>query len=169
MRFKACLKMNLRRTAAPLALLTALPLLSPMPGAQPPAMQQRLSIETPSQLVVKSGSEVVQTLNVSVQPGYHVNSDKPRSEFLIPFRLTWSGTALEPLYITYPRSEVIQVGGEQSVVFSGNFPLLTHFKAAANAPKGPALMTGKLHYQACNNQMCFRPATIEVRLPVIIE
>ncbi len=47
--------------------------------------------------------------------------------------------------------------------------LRTEFKAPANAQAGTAMMTGKLHYQACNNQMCFRPSSIDVRLPVVIE
>ena len=138
-------------------------------AAQRSTAPQRLSVEPPGQIAVKRGAEVVQTLNVSVQPGFHVNSDHPKSEFLIPLKLSWSGEALQPLYITYPKSEVIQVAGEESLVFSGRFPIVTHFRAASDAPKGPALMTGKLQYQACNNQMCFRPAVLEFRLPVMIE
>ena len=30
-------------------------------------------------------------------------------------------------------------------------------------------MTGKLRYQACNNEMCFRPSSVEVKLPVVVE
>jgi len=31
---------------------------------------------------------------------------------------------------------------------------------------GPAVMTGKLRYQACNDRMCLAPKTLDVSLPV---
>jgi len=45
----------------------------------------------------------------------------------------------------------------------------TQFQAPANAPTGPATLVGKIHYQACSSDMCFRPSTVEVKLPVVIE
>ena len=137
--------------------------------AQAPPTKQRLTVETPSALTLKAGTSAEQSLTVTVQPGYHVNSDRPRGEFLIPFKLTWSGEAVKAGEVTYPQSQELQVGGERLVVFTGTFDVRTHFEAPAAAAKGPAVVTGKLSYQACNDQMCFRPASVEVRLPVVVE
>ncbi len=104
-----------------------------------------------------------------MQPGLHVNSDKPKDEFIIPLKLTWGGGPLEAKSISYPKPEEIQVGGQTLTVFTGTFKIETDFRAPEHAQAGTATMTGKLHYQACNNQMCFRPGTIDVRLPVAIE
>jgi DsbC/DsbD-like thiol-disulfide interchange protein len=104
-----------------------------------------------------------------VQPGFHVNSDRLKDEFVIPLKLTWAGGPLEAKSLSYPKPEEIQVGGQSLTVFTGNFTIQTEFQAAEHAQAGTASMTGKLHYQACNNQMCFRPATVEVRVPVVIE
>ena len=120
-------------------------------------------------MAAKRGVEVTETLQVSVQPGYHVNSNQTKGEFLIPLKLVWSGTALQPERVVYPRSEQIRVAGDDVVVFTGKFAIETRFKVSASASPGLALMTGKLTYQACNNQMCFRPASAEIRLPVVIE
>ena len=117
----------------------------------------------------KRGETITQTLKVSVLPGLHVNSDKPRDEYLIPLKLTWSGGPLEPKSVTYPKSEDIKVGGQELAVFTGSFGIETEFKVPASAPTGTGTMTGKLRYQACNNEMCFRPASTEVKLPVSIE
>ncbi len=111
----------------------------------------------------------MQSIKVVVLPGFHVNSDKPKDEFLIPLKLTWTNGPLEGKEITYPKPEEIQVGGQNLVVFTGSFPIETKFAAPANIAPGAASMTGKLRYQACNNQMCFRPATIEVHVPVTVE
>jgi hypothetical protein len=101
--------------------------------------------------------------------GFHVNSDKPKDEFLIPLKLTWNAGPLEAKSVSYPKAEEIKVGSQMLVVFTGALPIQTEFKVPANAPAGAATMTGKLRYQACNSEMCFRPSTLDVRVPVNIE
>ncbi len=118
---------------------------------------------------MKRGATVSQALRVEVLPGFHVNSDKPKDEYLIPLKLTWTGGPLVPKSITYPKPEEIKVGPDMVVVFTGAFDVRTEFQVPEQSPAGPASMTGKLRYQACNNQMCFRPASIDVRLPVVIQ
>jgi len=104
-----------------------------------------------------------------VLPGFHVNSDKPRDEFLIPLKLTWTDGPLQAGATAYPKPEEIKVGGQTLLVFTGTFPIQTEFKVPVTAPAGSATLNGKLRYQACNNEMCFRPATLEIRVPVVIE
>jgi hypothetical protein len=53
-------------------------------------------------------------------------------------------------------------------VFTGNFEIATKFKVPVDAVSGPAILLGKLRYQACNSSMCFPPKTVEVKLPVEI-
>ena len=118
---------------------------------------------------MKRGGAVTATLTVSVLPGFHVNSDMPKDEFLIPLKVTWTNGPLEAQSVTYPKAEEIKVGSDMLAVFTGNFDLQTKFIAPQQAPPGLATVTGKLRYQACNNEMCFRPATVEVHLPVVIE
>jgi len=118
---------------------------------------------------VKRGGAVTATLKVTVLPGFHVNNDKPRDEFLIPLKLTWTGGPLAAQSVTYPKAEEIKVGTQTLTVFTGSFDLQAGFKASEQAPVGPAAMTGKLRYQACNNQMCFRPETVAIHLPVVVE
>jgi len=118
---------------------------------------------------VKRGAVVTQILKPVVLAGFHVNSDKPKDEFLIPLKLTWNAGPLEAKSVSYPKPEEIKVGSQMLVVFTGTFPIQTEFKAPANAPPGSATMTGKLRYQACNSEMCFRPSTLDIRVPVAIE
>jgi DsbC/DsbD-like thiol-disulfide interchange protein len=120
-------------------------------------------------VVAKRGTTVSQSLKISVLPGFHVNSDKPKDEYLIPLKLTWTGGPLETISISYPKPEDIKVGGQDLVVFTGSFDIQTTFKVPENAPTGTVTVMGKLRYQPCNNEMCFRPASAEVKLPVSIE
>jgi DsbC/DsbD-like thiol-disulfide interchange protein len=98
-----------------------------------------------------------------------VNSDKPKDEFLIPLSLTWTSGPLKAQSVVYPKPEELKLGDQTLSVFTGKFTIATEFKVPEGAPAGTAAMIGKLRYQACNNQMCFRPSTVEVRLPVSVE
>ncbi len=102
-------------------------------------------------------------------PGFHVNSDKPGGEYTIPLQLKWTDAPIQAESVKYPKSEELNVGNEKLSVFTGSFTIDTEFKAPADAPPGPATVTGKIHYQACNTQMCFRPSTLEVHVPVLIQ
>lgn len=134
------------------------------------AQQNKLTVSPATQITIKRGAGgVTQILNVNVLPGYHVNSDKPKDEFLIPLKLTWSSGPLDAGAIAYPKPEDIKVGNDMLSVFTGSFTIQTHFTVRESAASGPAVMTGRLRYQACNNQMCFRPSSIDVRLPVEIQ
>jgi thiol:disulfide interchange protein DsbD len=139
--------------------------LSPLCSAQ----QNKLIVHPPDPATLKRGATAVQKLELSVLPGFHVNSDKPKDEFLIPLKLTWTAGPLEDQGVTYPKPEEIKVGNQMVTVYTGKFELETKFQVPANAPKGNAVMTGKLRYQACNNEMCFRPSTADVSLPVTIQ
>ena len=110
-----------------------------------------------------------QILDLAVLPGFHVNSDKPKDEYLIPLKLSWTSGPLQSQDITYPKPEETKVGGQSVLVFTGNFHISTKFQAPGNAPKGSAAMVGKLRYQACNNQMCFRPTTVDIHVPVSVQ
>jgi hypothetical protein len=133
------------------------------------AQQNKLIVHPPDPLVVKRGATTVEKLELSVLPGFHVNSDKPKDEFLIPLKLTWTAGPLEDQGVTYPKPEEIKVGNQMVTVYTGKFELETKFQVPANAPKGNAVMAGKLRYQACNNEMCFRPSTADIQLPVTIQ
>ena len=121
------------------------------------------------QISIKRGGSANAGLRVVTLPGFHVNSDKPTGAYLIPLQLSWTGGPLQSQTVKYPKPEEIKVGTETLSVFTGHFTLETEFKAPDNIAPGTAVMTGQLRYQACNNQMCFRPSTIEVRLPVVVE
>ena len=109
---------------------------------------------------------------VTVRTGYHVNSNTPSEEYLIPLKLTWTETgALEGGAIVYPKPsmEKYEFTEKPLSVFTGNFDLVANFKVAANAPAGPGVAVGKLRYQACSNKACYQPKTIEIAVPYQVQ
>jgi hypothetical protein len=128
---------------------------------------QYLTAEASQKLVAKRGTSAESKIAVSVQPGFHVNSNKPSADYLIPLKLTWTpGGALEPGEVIFPKPQMekYEFSDEPLSVFTGDFDLIARFKVPAGASQGPGIMLGKLRYQACNHNSCFPPKTVEVRL-----
>lgn len=129
-----------------------------------------LSIVPPERIAAKPGSTAQVKLSVQVRAGYHINSNTPSEDYLIPLKLTWSGGPLETAGIVYPKPQMEKYSFSEKPlsVFTGDFEILTRFKVAANAPPGPASVTAKLRYQACTDRLCLPPKTVDVSLPVDI-
>ena len=123
--------------------------------------------------VTGTRNSVVQArIPLSVQPGYHVNSNTPTDDYLIPLKLTWTATgALEAGAVAYPKpsTEKYEFAEKPLSVYTGNFDLVATFKVAANAPAGPGAAVGKLRYQACSSRACFPPKTIEITVPYQVQ
>ncbi|MFN7996292.1 MAG: protein-disulfide reductase DsbD family protein [Bryobacteraceae bacterium] len=122
-------------------------------------------------VTAKRGTPLQAKIAISVQPGFHVNSNTPSDSYLIPLRLTWTPGALEPGDVVFPKPQMekYEFSDKPLSVFTGDFNLLAKFKTPASAPAGPGIMVGKLRYQACNNNSCFPPKSVEVRLPYQIQ
>ena len=128
-----------------------------------------VAVTPPEALAAHRGATVAQTLTVTVKPGYHVNSDKPKDEYIIPLKLTWAGGPLDAKSTVYPKAEEIRVNGQALTVFTGSFPIQTEFQVEPNAAPGTFTVNGKLRYQACNDEMCLRPVTLDIPLQVTIQ
>jgi hypothetical protein len=129
-----------------------------------------LQAGAPQTVVGKRGAAVQAKIPVSVDPGFHVNSDKPKEEFLVPLSVTWTSTgALEAGPVVYPKPSTETVADQQLLVFTGKFDLIANFKIARGATAGPGAAAGKLKYQACNSTTCFPPKTIEISVPYQVQ
>ena len=117
-------------------------------------------------------NEVVSVkVSAELRSGFHVNSNKPADEYLIPLRLTWQAAPLQVEEVEYPKAESVKsdFSDKPLSVYSGKFDLITKMKVPSTATAGPVLATGKLKYQACNDKMCLPPRTIEVPLTIEIQ
>ena len=126
-----------------------------------------LTVMPPASVQVARGGSAEAKLDMRLRAGFHVNSNTPADEYLIPLRLTWAPGPLKATEVVYPKPETRSYSFSQKPlsVYTGNFVVVTRFHADPNAPAGPGALTGKLSYQACNENTCFPPRTVEVRLP----
>src|SRR5512138_509197 len=119
MAFRNCCRLRLPARILPAAVL-CLPLLLGQTSSL-------LTVATPAKVAGKRGATIPAKLRISLQPGYHVNSNKPSEEYLIPLRLTWTPGALQPGEIEFPkpRMEKYEFSDKPLSVFTGDFDLIS--------------------------------------------
>jgi hypothetical protein len=146
-----------------------LPALSCAQTSAPPA--NVLSLIPPDRtLQAHAGGTLEARLGVELRSGYHVNSNTPAEAYLIPLRLTWNPAPLAAAEVLYPKPKMERYSFSKVPlsVFTGDFSILTRFKVPSDAPAGPATLTGRLRYQACNDRMCLAPKNLDVKVQVEI-
>jgi hypothetical protein len=153
-----------------MTILKLIALAAPIAFGQTPLPQNVLKVQPTGTITAKAGAQVTVPLSIQVDAGYHVNSNTPADPFLIPLTLSWSAGTLESPAVTFPKAEnkKYPFSKKPVSVFTGDFQIATNFKVASGARQGESVITGKLHYQACNDKTCLTPKTIEVTVPVEI-
>jgi hypothetical protein len=136
-----------------------------------PAGAHVISVEPGPAVVARRGTEVDIPLRVAIRGGYHINSDKPAEDYLIPTNLTWTPGPLALRKVAYPKAESVtyEFSEKPLLVFSGAIALVSRFAVSPEAPRGPATLAGKLRYQACNDKLCLPPKTLDVSVPLKVE
>jgi len=154
--------------------MTSLCALAPHGQSLTPAAQSRSLVKTdavtylfPEQVNVPAGKPSQVSLHFRIAQGLHINSHTPKDDFLIPTTFSipdLSGVRLDAA--TYPAGTVMTLPIDPTTklsVYTGEFIIQARIVAAA----GNHLVQGKLHYQACDNNQCMPPKTINVAFDVI--
>lgn len=118
--------------------------------------------------MVKRRGTAQARIRVQLRRGYHVNSHSPEDDYLIPLTLRWEdGGPVKAGEVSYPKPEMrkYRFAEKPLSVFTGEFFILTGVRASAEAPAGTGVLLGRLRYQACDEDSCLPPRTVEVRLP----
>jgi len=101
-------------------------------------------------------------VEVTVQPGWHVNSDAPLDPYLIPtsvrLELLPGGSADKP---HFPPSRLVKFAfsEDELAVFEGTFVVTVPVRLAPDAARAESLR-GAVEAQACNDQVCLAPAEV---------
>jgi hypothetical protein len=122
---------------------------------------------------VTAGKAATVQLLFRVAPGYHINSHQPKSELLIPTRLSLDPPAeILPGEVTYPPGKDASfpfAPEEKLSVYSGDFSVQALVRTARNTPAGTYRVRGQLRYQACDDRACYPPATVPLQFEVSVK
>jgi thiol:disulfide interchange protein DsbD len=113
-----------------------------------------------------TGSSVTAALQVRLPKELHVQSNKPRDPSLIPTVLTIDAPAgIAVGEIVFPAAVDLEQAGqpEPLAVFGSEFAIGVRFDVSREASQGPIDIPARLRYQACDENLCYAPATATVR------
>ncbi|HYN22412.1 MAG TPA: protein-disulfide reductase DsbD domain-containing protein, partial [Thermoanaerobaculia bacterium] len=108
---------------------------------------------------------------VTVEEGWHVNSNTPTFEYLILTKLDLelpSGWPEET--VRYPKHamKTFAFADQPLAVYDGELVILAEIRVPADAAKGTLPVRGSLRYQACNDSQCLPPVTTEATIGLTV-
>ncbi len=160
---------RLRKLGVGLLLLTAFGAAQDSPGRRVPSVTMVPAGVTP----VTRGKSGTVDLQFRVGSGFHINSNTPKSDFLIPTVLKLNPpTDIVVGRITYPPGTDASfpfAPDEKLNVYSGDFELRVAVRPLASVIPGKYAFHGTLRYQACDNAACYPPKTTPVNFEVKVE
>jgi hypothetical protein len=136
-------------------------------AAQAPGTVQPSVIMARVQPVVMSAGESRRVeLDFRVSSPFHINSNKPHSNLLIPTTLKMvTPKPMEITSIEYPAGEDQTFPfspNEKLSVYSGDFTVYVMVKAPPYLHGGSFAVGGELYYQACDKNACYPPKKLAV-------
>ena len=158
--------------AKPLRALLTLVLLAAasLSFAQTPGKAPTLEMAAVPLVTAQRAQQTMVHLNFRVPPGYHINSNAPKSEFLIPTALKMDlPTDIILGKIEYPPGEDKNFPfspDEKLSVYSGDFTIAVAVHPLHSVVPGKYEMRGVLRYQACDNAACYPPKNLPVNFEV---
>ena len=146
-----------------------------LPSARPQIPSGR-EVVAPSPYVsvepVARGSNFQLAVVLKIRPGFHVNARKPSAEYLIPtdLRATLPAGFKSTGEIAYPQGELKTFAFSKTPlnVYQDKIVLRVPLAAQPDAPLGVQHIPLKLRYQACNNEVCLPPVTLDVDAQVTV-
>ena len=127
----------------------------------------------PEELTLGKGESGAALVRVQIQHGYHINANPATFRYLIATQLDVtpaSGVSVE--FITYPDplTKTFSFSPDAPLkVYEGEAIVKATLNADATAQTGKHNLSAKLRVQACDDQVCYPPGTIDLTVPVTIK
>jgi len=126
-----------------------------------------VTVQSPIEVSLAPGESKDLEIRVTVAEGFHVQANPAANEFLIPLELELeSDEELDIGEVRYPPAETYRLKGteEDLLTYDGTFAVSVSIGAPDSAASGTQNVRGRLHYQACDDRSCRRPATLAFEL-----
>jgi hypothetical protein len=117
------------------------------------------------------GSDFQIAVVLKIRDGFHVNARQASASYLIPTDVKAElPPGLKLGEVVYPKGELhtFPFSKQPLNVYQGKTVVRVPVTALADAPLGVQHIPLKLHYQACNNEVCLPPATLNLDATVTI-
>ena len=114
----------------------------------------------------KTGSQFQAVLKVNVEDSWHINSNQPNQDFLIPTKVSVKSDVAALTNVAYPKAKelTLDFSDKPVSVFSGKVKFNLTFSVSKNVKEGKYTVPVVVQYQACNDKTCMPPGDITTNL-----
>jgi len=137
-----------------------------------PLVTQHVSVGPIEAITITPGKTSIVEMPFRVDKGFHINSNKPNSEVLIPTVVKMSPpTDIGVGLMAYPEGRDLSfpfAPTEKLNVYTGDFLVSARVSAAKTTPPGTYRVRGALQYQACDDRACYPPTQVPLMFDVHI-
>jgi hypothetical protein len=124
----------------------------------------------PVTISLNSSAEAVVTLSIS--PGFHINANPATFSYLIATEVMPGKvagiTAGSPTYPA-PVKKKFQFAEQPLAVYEGHIPIKLTLRADKNTTTGPLSVPLTVRVQACDEEKCFPPASVNSTISVMVK
>jgi hypothetical protein len=168
----ACRGTENKAPDAPVAATPQAPAASPDAGAEKTPPENVVQAEASEADLMRSAKADV-SVRLTIAKGYHINANPPSFPYLIATELTVEpkagfviGKPVYPASVT----RKFNFSKDPLAVYEGNVVIKVPISIAEGKPPyGEHGLHGKLRYQACDDDTCFPPNTLDVNLHAVVK
>lgn len=120
---------------------------------------------------VDAGTDLLFVLHARIEHGWHINSNKPNDEFLIPAVLT-SGNRSFPLtgvVFPVPKEKNLGVSEKPVSVFEDEIDIAITIAVKKTTAGGAYSIPLKFDYQGCSDRVCMAPASEKIEFTLEVK
>jgi hypothetical protein len=127
---------------------------------------------TPQPVELASGKSAEALIKLNIEPGFHVNANPPSYPYLKPTELEIPRSdGLAVAFIVYPNaiSRKLEFAEKPLAIYEGEVAIKANLSADKTMKPGQRNLAARLNVQACDDQVCYAPGTIDLVIPVNIK
>ena len=117
---------------------------------------------------VRPGQAVALSVQLEMEPGWHVNSARPTLDYLIATHLEFPDTGSFTVEdVWYPDGHMVELAfaEERLSVYEGLTTIRPTLRSPRAASPGEVPVRARITYQACSDRACLAPETVEFSIP----
>jgi len=120
---------------------------------------------------VYAGEEVKAAVKLNIENGWHINSNKPNEDFLVPTQIlidTALGFKIDKFNFPQAKNLNLSFSDKPLSVYEGEVSVGAVITVPSSIKPGEYKVVAKIDYQSCNNATCLAPVTTTDTITFII-
>jgi len=139
---------------------------APMPSPIPPEEMVRVNA---ARVEARRGAGAGGEVRLAITDGFHVNANPASEKYLIPTELKIEpAEGIEIGAVVYPESVTrkFSFADKPLAVYEGEPRIRFALKLTPGARAGEQTLRARVRFQACDDEKCYPPRTVETSVPV---